>query len=174
MKTYLINAILIIISITSSAQEKEKHYIVMESNYNYTHVNSVDTTWKQSIPYKRMVRIISEPFDFPKNFDSRWSSEAGVQFLEYLMTNYKEEFKKMRGHQSYYTGVDWIYDPKSSSSVKQYNQLSTDPKGSRAEFEIILIKGFKFTPGKYPLIKNKGTTPLHEKAILLLSKGLSD
>ena len=171
MKHFLLAFAFMFLAGSVFCQGTEKHYIILETSQKYTHTNNSDTSWKEAIPYKHRVRIISEPFDFPKGFDSRWSSEAGVQFLEYLMTHYREEFSKMKMHQSYYSGVDWLYDPASNSSIQQYKAMSADPRSGDYMYEIILVKGFKYVPGKYPVVKNRGTTPLHEKALLLLTKG---
>lgn len=124
--------------------------------------------WRSTVPYKKQVRIVSELFDFPSEYDSAREEDLRIQFVEYVMKTNPEAIRKMRLH----TELGFSptkYDPANKNHVRQYAELTTDPKLGNWTFEIILIKGFKYVPDKYVVGPNPGKkSPLYTEAMSIL------
>lgn len=88
------------------------------------------------------------------------------------MNNHLEDLKKMRLHND--GGLQLVeYDATMPMLVRNYKETSQGINNldwkSSCPPEIILIKGFKYTPNKYTdYEKYKGTTPLYKQAMEII------
>ncbi|MEF9957918.1 MAG: hypothetical protein RSA22_05635 [Acinetobacter sp.] len=142
--------------------EMQDRFLTIETHDNFVSTGTYNS-FKPTIPYKQKVRLISEIFAFPKEWNPVAESELNRQFLKYVMNNYLKEFNKLRLHQQggITVGRNVIY---SQINIDDYNRMSINPPEVKYPIDIVLIKGFKYVePNKLDTIDIR-TDPIFMKA----------
>lgn len=94
--------------------------------------------------------------------------DVKVQFVEYVMKTNPEVIRKMRLH-TLGTFQKVRHDPNNPDDAGQYKFYTTNAKPGNWTYEIIVIKGFKYEPGKYAdVAAGKRKIPLYEEARSIL------
>lgn len=156
--------ILIVLSISSlSLMAQTKKMYVYVSTDSYTVFESGTINWKAKVPYKNFVRFVSEIVDVPQG---DYAQNMRTQFYEYLVKNYLNDFKKMKLHNEVARASLNDYDSNNPNLVRSYESLFEKLEKSSWQYEIILVKGFKYDP------KKTTSGPLFEKAKNILIKGV--
>jgi len=170
MKTRIYPISLLLVLLASGmvyAQATEKRYFMHETS-GFAFTPQDYRVWKAEVPYKQPVRLVSELFDFPSEWNSARETDLTIQLYEYVMKTNPEAIRKMRLHSNIGFHITKIYPTNKSSEADHVRAMTEAKKGNRT-YEIILVKGFKYVPDKY-LGPNPGKkSPLYTEAMSILN-----
>lgn len=105
--------------------------------------------FRDNIPYKKPVRIVSNLFEYPEGFDAARDRDARNQFAAHVLANYPEWIEKLCGHGragnvgnvSFYKGSEKIAE----SSYRGLFDVGSDPKW---QYDILYVDDFKYVERK--------------------------
>lgn len=149
------------------SQATEKRYFFHETT-GFAFTPQDYRVWKAAVPYKQPVRIISELFDFPSEWNSEREEDLRIQLVEYVMKTNPEAIRKMRLHSEIGFHITKIY-PTNKNSESDYLYTRTETKKGNRTYEIILIKGFKYVPDRYVGANPRSKSPLFIEAMRILN-----
>lgn len=112
--------------------------------------------FRDSIPYKKPVRIVSNLFEFPEGFDAVRDRDVRTQFVAHVLARHPEWIEKLRGHGSganvanvsFYKGSEKI----AANSYRGLFDVGSDPKW---QHDILYVDDFKYVERKLTAAESK-------------------
>ena len=120
-------------------------FVQTESFY----ATSRNLKFRDNVPYKKPVRIVSNLFEFPEEYDAVRSQDVVNQFYEYLMAKHPELVEKLRGHKSSETPESLtLYKGREEVGENSYRGLFNGGTNPDWTYEIVYVDGFKYVERK--------------------------
>lgn len=156
MKKLLIVLLASVFSICSRAQDvktficfETQQFVAKDGNGNF----------KPDVPYKKHVRFVIQPFDYPKAFDASREQDLGNQLAEYMYTKHQDLLKKLRLQNAAFNYSKIEY------TTNSYNYRISPCQDCKYDIEIVVLDDFKYVPNKY----KGGFTETYKKAYTLVT-----
>jgi hypothetical protein len=140
--------VLLAATLPASAQTRQI-FLYHETDTFKVDLQGQEQIWKEDIPYKQRVRVLTNLVEFPTAFDSVAERDIVIQFYDHLARRHPEVLEKMRNHGR--SPNTWI---QSADSRAHYSRAT---QGSFT-YDVVLIDDFSYVPRKNPQAKTPGYT----------------